>query len=837
MKTTKKQNGVKTKLTKGKRVSLRCPLSMDRMDLEYNLESSSVQLRITLDNMGGGGFINDAVESVVIVVRLYDANGVLLTCGGNEYYAKSLRFGEEGLQSGSQVTFRIIPECPMGEKAEDVEAYISRIRFVDGTTADYVKGDFFDLPGNGVLLTKKFKKNTEAALHLLGEGAVYVPEQLTEVVWRCTCGEFSESDVCPACGRNKAELFQVMETLSAPAIFADPSKTPKGVYVQEDDVAQSPADGKTAEYAIGPKIAAAQADLDAGVSNSEEGDASGQPVVGSPAGKQDRTKILLLSAISAAAVVLLVLILILVLSLCSSGDKNIADTTPQGSAQTKPSTADPSEQIVDAYLAANDYDNALGYALQAGMDDAVIQQIYSDAIAYYTQQGNLEKALDFAVRQGNTTAADEIRQKIFEEKLANKDYIGAMAIADELPDDQKEAAKLRAADGYVDSLVEAEQYREAVAAAEQYKTTTTPAQIADAAINSYVAKNEYQQARAFAEEYELTDKIPEIAKKAVTYYLEQQDLPKTMEYLALAGDAEVTKSVYTTLTDAQIRRYLPTFFGYLDFAGKQAVHASPISSQAQAVVVLDEMGNVFLGEEMIYDVSLTNKAAVSVSACDTAVVVLLSDGKVEILASENTHYDQNDVKGWKNIVAISAGNFHLLGLTAEGKVLAVGSNTYGQCKTSTVENAVAISAGGNHSLILLADGTVTALGRNDTGICNTEKWTDIVAISAGALHSIGIKSDGTAVSLGNCDVSEWKNIVAVVSGGSSAVGITADNKLHYTASGKPSNSLIAYENVVWVSVRQNSVALLDANGSLSGIGVVGYPPSGVLINTDVYGMK
>ena len=104
MKTTKKQSDM---LIKGKRVSLRCPLSIDRTEVEYHSQTPTLPVHITLGNAGGGGLTNDTAESVIIVLRLYNEAGNPILSAGNDYIAKSIRLGTEGLPAGEQITFRI----------------------------------------------------------------------------------------------------------------------------------------------------------------------------------------------------------------------------------------------------------------------------------------------------------------------------------------------------------------------------------------------------------------------------------------------------------------------------------------------------------------------------------------------------------------------------------------------------------------------------------------------------------------------------------------------------------------------------------------------------------
>ena len=134
---------------------------------------------------------------------------------------------------------------------------------------------------------------------------------------------------------------------------------------------------------------------------------------------------------------------------------------------------------------------------------------------------------------------------------------------------------------------------------------------------------------------------------------------------------------------------------------------------------------------------------------------------------------------WTDIVAVSAGNYHTVGLKKDGTVVAVGWNSYGQCDTDDWTDIVAVSAGDYHTVGLKKDGTVVAGGRNDYGQCDTDAWTDIVAISAGFSHTVGLKKDGTVVAgglngFGKSDTENWTDIVAISAGDYHTVGLKKD---------------------------------------------------------------
>ena len=130
---------------------------------------------------------------------------------------------------------------------------------------------------------------------------------------------------------------------------------------------------------------------------------------------------------------------------------------------------------------------------------------------------------------------------------------------------------------------------------------------------------------------------------------------------------------------------------------------------------------------------------IAVSAGGSHTVGLMNDGSV--VAVGDNEYGQCDVSSWKDVVAISAGEGHTVGLKSDGTVIATGENETtgvvhrynnyelvnqnGQCDVMEWKNIVAISAGGSHTIGLVNDGTVVAVGDNFFEQCGVWQFDDI----------------------------------------------------------------------------------------------------------------
>lgn len=867
MKESKKQKGTKVKLTKGKRVSLRCPLIIDSTVLEHNYDAGCAQICLTIENMGGGGITEDGVESAIVVIRLFDAKGEQIPCTKNEYFAKLLRFGEEGLASGAQITFRLTPDCDGGLRVENAEVYISRVRYTDSSVTDYLRGDFFDLPNDPIPLHKKHKKNLDAIRERFGSSAQYEPEEMTEIVWRCTCGEFSEADHCATCGASKAELFEffgtplkqspaaaVVPPVAAPSASSDVAAEANSSDA-DSEADNLPATDATTEYdalAAGA-LAAANDHTNANPTKAQDDEDHSHEFrpVPPPPQKTDKLKIGLIIAIIASALLLAVIIGLLAFTLVlrdrqNSPDQTDKTTEPPVITTTAPAvTEDPisdDEKLVRTYLEANEFDNALGYARLSGCSEELIREILTAAVQYYTEvEPNTEKALQYAQELSDTDSIESINLKSYNEAMQKGDYESALSYAKKLTQD-KEAKLSAAAEGLLQSQLTAGDFDAAKQTASTYQTETTVDDITRTAIAHYTSTQKFDEALSLAQSLDDQSLVASVAKSAITYYVGIQNYDSAADYVRLTGDSNDIVSLLPHFTKPAIKKNLSIFFPYLSFEDQQAIHAS-VMSTGKYIGIVDVYGNAFWGTDESSLVSETGKTAVSIKCSKTTTVLLYSDGTVAAFG-DNT-FGQCDVQSWSNVVAIDASDYHTIGLTADGKVLAAGRNSEKQCDVGSYSGAVAIAAGGYHTVVLFSDGTVVSTGMSSSGQCNTSDWEDVVMISAGFLHSVGLKSDGTVVaagssSTGRCDVDEWADVIQISAGESCTVGLTSDGKLLLASGDTNSGDVADMSNVIWVDAGNGSVTALQKDGNLLTTGAT--PPdltyvSGYEVLTLIYGIQ
>ncbi len=139
--------------------------------------------------------------------------------------------------------------------------------------------------------------------------------------------------------------------------------------------------------------------------------------------------------------------------------------------------------------------------------------------------------------------------------------------------------------------------------------------------------------------------------------------------------------------------------------------------------------------------------------------------------------------GLARAIEVAAGwSGHTLALDADGQVFGWGSNNYGQTTVPPgLGTVLSVAAGGYHSLALRANGTVAAWGRNYFGQCNVPAGlSNVVYLEGGEDHTLAVRADGTVVAWGynnqgQCNVpSGLSNVVAVAGGNYHSLALNND---------------------------------------------------------------
>jgi alpha-tubulin suppressor-like RCC1 family protein len=187
-----------------------------------------------------------------------------------------------------------------------------------------------------------------------------------------------------------------------------------------------------------------------------------------------------------------------------------------------------------------------------------------------------------------------------------------------------------------------------------------------------------------------------------------------------------------------------------------------------------------------------------------------------------------------NVVAIGGGGAFSLALTAEGQVVAWGSNWIGSNLVSMtvpagLSNVMAIAAavGGQHALALTADGRVTAWGDNRFGQTTVPSGlTNVVAIAAGGGFSLALTADSQVVAWGQYfDGSNYmqmtvprglSNVVGIAAGGAHSLALTAEGRVVAWGDNWDGEATVpgGLSNVVAVSAGAGHSLALTAEGQL-----------------------
>ncbi|MDD2899807.1 MAG: hypothetical protein PHI31_13975 [Desulfuromonadaceae bacterium] len=196
---------------------------------------------------------------------------------------------------------------------------------------------------------------------------------------------------------------------------------------------------------------------------------------------------------------------------------------------------------------------------------------------------------------------------------------------------------------------------------------------------------------------------------------------------------------------------------------------------------------------IIFAVSLLTPLTVSAatpwqSQGETHVVTLTENGKVLAMGGnefgqlgngsfDEEFHEQAIIKGLDDITAVSTGGNHSVALKKDGTVWTWGLNRTGQLGNGTTKNSsipvkvagltqvTAIATGGSHVVVLRKDGTVWAWGGNQSGqLGNGQNQDCLSPIQVPGLHNV------TAITAGAYNTSVLKNDGTVWSWGFNGSG-------------------------------------------------------------------
>lgn len=253
--------------------------------------------------------------------------------------------------------------------------------------------------------------------------------------------------------------------------------------------------------------------------------------------------------------------------------------------------------------------------------------------------------------------------------------------------------------------------------------------------------------------------------------------------------------------------------------------------------------------------NMTN--VIDVAAGNNFTAVLKKDGTVWVTGQNNYgQLGQNNTTNTSNfvqvksenglahlegVIAITAVNYHMAALKADGTVVAWGYNNYGQLGNNTtataklptrvrrVNNIMDIAAGGNFLILLDSDGTVWATGHNNYGQLGQKnttaskipvkvlnpagsgEMTNVIKVEAGANHTVLLSDDGKVYSVG------YNN------NGQLAIGNTTNKTLPVEAK-EVGGAVIT--NAADIIATGHGTVLLRKDGSVYTAGYNGYGQAG-----------
>ncbi len=739
-------------------VSLRCPLIIKRVTMTLDGDVPVLDVKLEYPE---NATERQSVRQIAILLCIKDKDGQPIpTSDGGDSLVRGIKFDGNGLSIGESIELNIRSTLAPSDKVPSVpELSITSAVFGDGRVVDYLHGEFFVRPAPPTPLSKVFRSETIGEIKgKFGQSAEYLPEEFSPIVWRCTCGEICQDEVCPACSLSRTDVF---------AYFGDTA------------------------------------------------------TMLSPNKKIKKILLYSLIGLGALVLIELCIFGIIVgIRNAASGD-DVTTSPPVTTTPPVTVVSDDPTELAKAYIKLGNYHSALDVARANSLPEDFITGILVDAVAFHGAKGEYDDALYFA-EQIEGYDLVPLCTKAYGAALVSGDYERAWELATKLGDDAKkndaadsaigaairendfdkamQTALARRAEKIDSVAAEAIKYYSKLGDFERALTFAAKAsgaeqlaiEIKKDAAKYYLSIGDFDRAIVYVESVGDADLIKNTVEGLSTAAL-RKNMPAYFSYLsadkkreALAERVAYGRYLAVILDDGSV-----SYGAGQTYTPDEGVQAISVSVGDAHTVILLSNGRVeAFGSDLYGQCDVSGwKNIVAISAGANHTVGLTSDGKV-VAVGRNSE-GQTSVSSIKSAVMISAGGRHTLALTSDGKVIACGDDGDGQCSTGFWTDIRSISAGDIHSVGLTSDGKVVAVGCDLTGRCDVGSLSDIVSISAGKSMTVCVRSDGSVVALGgvigkgDIDTSGIGDVVKVYAGDFGFVAQKSDGKLISAGYGAP----------------------------------------------------
>lgn len=145
-----------------------------------------------------------------------------------------------------------------------------------------------------------------------------------------------------------------------------------------------------------------------------------------------------------------------------------------------------------------------------------------------------------------------------------------------------------------------------------------------------------------------------------------------------------------------------------------------IIAAAEHVVALTKNGKLLVAANK--DFGQTNvthiQTAIAGAASNRLTFLVLKGGTVKAIG--DPFYDEGQVSGWSDIIAVTGGDMFTIGLKSDGTLRSTGDNEHGQRNVGDWTKMIAVCAGKDHTIGLCEDGSVLATGLGTSGQCDID---------------------------------------------------------------------------------------------------------------------